>query len=315
MKYFRAYPWGMQLLLLVLMSFTLLSAAQVVIGSLMFKVTGVSPTQISGIGPGTSQTIINAALWVQGVGNFIIYFLTAFVFAYLAHPNPTGYVGMRRPVRIFHFPLVVAMMLGAMPVLAAAEGWVAMIDLGPTVKAEQLANDQVFRAFLDIHDPITLVRTLIILAIIPAMGEELFFRGVLMRLVKKRTSTMTVPILFTAAVFAYSHSTVYGLPSVFAAGILLALVYYWTGSLWCGIVAHMFFNGSQILLSYLGNDNYAVKSLMESASVPNSLVAAGAVVFGLSFYMLYKTRSPLPPNWDDDFQGEQPINIGNTIEE
>ena len=128
-----------------------------------------------------------------------------------------------------------------------------------------------------------------------------------MRFVKKRTRTMVIPVLFTAAVFSYAHTNIYGFLSIFIAGIMLAVIYYLTHSLWCGILGHFFFNGSQVILSYLGKSNATIKAFAESSTVPVYFVLAGAVVFGISFYLLWKNKTPLADNWTDDFPPEGPF--------
>ena len=112
---------------------------------------------------------------------------------------------------------------------------------------------------------------------------------------------MVFPVLLTAGVFALAHSQVYGLISIFLAGVLLAVIYNLTGSLWCSILAHLFFNGTQIILSYAGNNNAAIKQYMNNTEIPYYLVIGGAAVFCISFYLLIKNKTPLPPNWTNDY--------------
>jgi len=136
----------------------------------------------------------------------------------------------------------------------------------------------------------------------------MFFRGVFMKFVKKRTRTMLWPVIFTAVIFSATHTNVYGYISIFLAGALLAVIYYLTGSLWCSIIAHMFFNGFQVVLSYLGGTNAAVKAFEESSSTPVWFVVGGAIVFAGSFYLLLKNKTPLADNWTDDFPPSAPDN-------
>ncbi|MES2701097.1 MAG: CPBP family intramembrane glutamic endopeptidase [Bacteroidota bacterium] len=301
MKYFREYPWGMQILLFLLMAFTFMSAVAAIFFSLFHKVTGYDMAQLQTISASSPTPLINAAIVVQAVGSLFVYVLPAWVFAYLAHPRPAEYIGLRKPGKPVQIVLAVTLMLGAMPVLALIAELISHIDFGAKVKASQAANDNTMSAFLKVPDAFSLIRALLVLAILPAFGEELFFRGVLMRLAKKRSSSMLIPILFTAAVFAYSHTNIYGYLSIFLAGVLLATIYNLTGSLWCSIVAHALFNGSQVVLAYMANDNPAIKKFMDSNSVSWYLVVAGAAVFGLSLYLLMKNRTPLPADWDNDF--------------
>lgn len=299
MKYFRTYPWGMQLLLFLLMSFTFMSSIGAIVLGMFPKLTGFAIADLAGITAQSPAKLIHTSLVVQGIQNLFIFLLPAATFAYLAHPEPAAYLGLRKPGKPLQMLLVVLVMAGAMPVLILIENLIGQIDFGAKVKAAQAVNDNIMRAYLQMPTIADFLRTFVVMAIIPAVGEELFFRGTLMRFARKRSRTMIFPILFTAAVFSYSHTNIYGYLPIFLAGSLLALIYQLTGSLWCSIVAHMFFNGAQIVLHYIGGDG--IDKITEQGGVYYGIVAAGAVVFAGAFYMLLKHSTPLPQDWAEDY--------------
>lgn len=298
MRYFRTYPWGMQLMLFALMTFTFISAAAAIILGVFTKFTGYSVTQMATITPSSPAGLIHAVMVVQGFQSVAMFLTPAFLFAYLAHPKPVQYLGLRKPGNPAQWLWSLLTMAGAMPVLMFIQELISKINFGADVKAAQAQNEQLMQAFTQTSTPGALLFTLFIMAIIPGLGEELFFRGVLMRFVRKKSRTMWVPIVFSAAVFALSHANYYGLLSIFIAGALLASVYYLTGSLWCSIAAHAFFNGSQVIYSYMANRSAA---LAQADSIPLWLVAAGAAVLAGAGYMLYKQRTPLPAWWANDY--------------
>ena len=287
------------------MVYTMLGCAGVVIMSVMPKVTGFTATQLEGIGPNSSAALINVGIIVQGLSSLFIFMLPALLFAYLSHPRPAQYLGLRAPGKLIQLLLVVLIMLGATPILQMIEGLIGLINFGPKVKAAQEASDNMFNAFLSMPSFGSFLKVFGIMAVVPAFGEELFFRGILMRFAKQRSRTMLMPIFFTAVVFSYSHSNIYGYLSIFLAGVLLAVIYNLTGSIWCSIVAHLSFNGMQVILTYMSSRNTAVKTFMASTSVPMWLAAGGAVVFAASFYLLLKNKTPLPDNWSDNFTREE----------
>ncbi len=305
MKYFRSYPWGMQLFMFLMMVVTMIGFVGSMAFALIPKFTPYNLAQLEKllkvIDIHSPAALINVSILLQGFFNLFIFLIPALLFSYLAHPEPAKYLGFRKPGKWIQLVLVVFIMLGAMPILQMTEEWISHIDFGASVKASQAANDNITSAFLNMPTPATFIRTFIVIAIIPAFGEELFFRGILMRFAKKKSRTMVAPILFTAAVFAYSHTNIYGYLSIFLAGVLLAVIYNLTGSLWCSIAAHLFFNGFQIVVSYLSKNN----AVENNGGVPYYLVAIGAVVFGISFYLLLKNKTPLPENWTDDFTEEE----------
>jgi membrane protease YdiL (CAAX protease family) len=306
MKYFRSYPWGLQLLLFLLMIFTMSGFGVFLILTFLPKFSGYNFTQIEGLNEHSPMSLIRTSVIVQGITNLFVFLIPAWIFSYLAHPQPAKYVGLKPPGKGIQVILVLFIMLGAIPVLQMIETLISHIDFGAKVRADQAANDSLMNAFLTMPTFADFVRVFIVVAIIPAVGEEMFFRGILMRFAKKRTRTMVFPIIFTAVIFAYVHTNIYGYLSIFLAGILLAVIYNLTGSLWCNIIGHLFFNGLTIILAYMSNSNAAIKGFLENNSMPFYYVILGAIVFCTSFYLLLKNKTPLPDNWTDDFPPEGP---------
>jgi membrane protease YdiL (CAAX protease family) len=286
------------------MTFTMMSAATVFLYSLMPKLSGFTIQQLQTLNEHSPAKLIRTSIIVQGLGSIFVFLLPSLLFAYLSHPAPAKYLGLKAPGKNIQFILAILIMIGAMPVLSWIAELIGHIDFGAKVKAEQAVNDNMMKAYLRIPDAFSLMRVLVVMAIIPAVGEELFFRGVLMRMARKRSRTMLMPILFTAAVFAYAHTNIYGYLSIFLAGIILAVIYDLTGSIWCSIAAHLFFNGSQVVLAFLGNSNSSIKQTTTGSSVSLYLVAGGLALFCASFYLLLKNKTPLPDNWANDFDAK-----------
>jgi uncharacterized protein len=299
--YFRVYPWILQVflfgMLVIIMGWFSYSMVEIFLP----KFTSYKLTRLIAINEQSPASMINAAVIMQGILSAFIFLIPALLFSYWTTPRPAQYLGLRAPGKKIHLLLAVLIILGAMPILQMIEGLISMINFGPKIKADQEVSESMMKAFLNLPTFSSFVKAFIVLAIIPAAGEELFFRGILLRFVRKRSPTMVMPVIFTAVVFSLSHTNIYGYVSIFLAGVLLAVIYYLTRSIWCSILAHLFFNGTQIILAYWSNTNAAAKAFLENNSVPVYYVVGGAVVFGVSFYLLLKNKTPLPDNWTDDF--------------
>ena len=328
MKYFRYYPWGLQLLLFMLMTFTLSSFSIWCLGILTPKLTGITLEMVAAINEQSSFEVVKIGVYFQGISSIFIFAVPPLLFAYLTHPRPLAYIGLRKPGKAVQPILAILLMCGAMPLLMGIEALVSQIDFGMAVKQSQARSESLTKAFLYAPAFTDFIRIFIVMAIIPAVGEELFFRGIMLRfttraLISSRLKTghakaVRVAIVLVAMLFASFHSNIYGLVSIFIAGILLAYIYFLTNSIWCSILAHLCFNGSQVTLNYLANTNPAIKALMNSNVVPVWLLISGAVVFSVSLYLLIKNKTPLPDNWTNDFdEPEPPVSIdkneGNSI--
>ena len=96
-----------------------------------------------------------------------------------------------------------------------------------------------------------LLLALLTVAVVPAMSEELLFRGVLQgRLLGDRLGPH-LAIWLAAALFSAVHLEFAGFLPRLLLGALLGYAYRWTGSLWIPILLHLLFNGVQVGMTYL----------------------------------------------------------------
>ena len=89
--------------------------------------------------------------------------------------------------------------------------------------------------------------TVIALAVVTPIAEEIFFRGFLLRGLVNRWG-VAPGIIVSAAVFAALHFQPPVIAPVFITGLLLGALYWQTGSLWPGIFVH----AGQNLIATLG---------------------------------------------------------------
>ena len=88
----------------------------------------------------------------------------------------------------------------------------------------------------------------LVIAVTPAICEEMFFRGFVLSGLRRLGLW---PALFTCALlFGVAHSSVYRLIPTFFIGLLLSWLVWKTGSIWTGIVAHALNNGVAATLVY-----------------------------------------------------------------
>lgn len=89
-----------------------------------------------------------------------------------------------------------------------------------------------------------------LLAILPAICEEFFFRGALQPYLQKITKNIPLAIGITAFVFSAFHCEFSGFIPRFILGVYLGFLVYYTQSLWSSILAHFIHNTLSILMQY-----------------------------------------------------------------
>jgi membrane protease YdiL (CAAX protease family) len=94
------------------------------------------------------------------------------------------------------------------------------------------------------------ILNLIVLAITPAVCEEMFFRGVLQKFFVDNIRNKHIAILLTAFIFSAIHMQFSGLLPRFILGAVLGYLFYSSGSLWLSIVAHATNNALVVIAAF-----------------------------------------------------------------
>jgi uncharacterized protein len=94
----------------------------------------------------------------------------------------------------------------------------------------------------------SLISTIFCIAIIPAVCEELAFRGVLQPLLIGATKNIHLGIWLSALLFSFFHFQFYGFLPRLILGAMLGYIFVWSGGLWVSILAHLANNALAIFL-------------------------------------------------------------------
>ncbi|MEM9886111.1 MAG: type II CAAX endopeptidase family protein [Bacteroidota bacterium] len=105
-------------------------------------------------------------------------------------------------------------------------------------------------ALLVMESPSELIFNLITIAVVPALAEELLFRGVLQQKIRALSQRPHFSIWLAALIFSAVHGQFEGFLARLLLGAALGYLLYWTNNLWIPIIAHFFNNGIQVVLKY-----------------------------------------------------------------
>lgn len=148
-----------------------------------------------------------------------------------------------------------------------------------------------------------LIFVLLGIAIVPALAEEIFFRGFLQTNIERsgyRRSRPYVALVLASLIFAMVHGSPFKLPGLLALGLVMGYMSYRTNNLLVGSIAHAFNNGSIVLIMLLSPE------LMNTADPEAAMKANGmtdaALVGALGFlslllagalFMFHKLSQPI----------------------
>ena len=149
------------------------------------------------------------------------------------------------------------------------ETWMKNLEDEAAAVTEQMLNVDTFGGLL---------LNLVVIALIPAVGEELTFRGVMQQALTRKMKNPHVAIILSAAIFSFIHFQFYGfLPRMFS-GILLGYMFYITNSLWTSMLMHFLNNGTVVVLYYLNNKGIADIDVEHFGAMGGWMVALSAVL-------------------------------------
>lgn len=154
--------------------------------------------------------------------------------------NLLGYINQQMTLPAFLEPL---------------EAWMKMQEENAAMLTEQ---------FLRVHTFGGLIVNLLLIALLPAVAEELTFRGVLQKLFMgngekrligdeaiRQRKTPHIAIWCSAIIFSAIHLQFYGFVPRMLMGALFGYMLAWTGSLWIPILMHFTNNAIAVLLYFI----------------------------------------------------------------
>jgi uncharacterized protein len=117
-----------------------------------------------------------------------------------------------------------------------------------------------------------------VIGVLPALGEEIMFRGIIQNELNRGTRNIHVSIWFTAILFSAIHFQFFGFFPRMLLGALFGYLYYWSGSLWMPIFAHLLNNGAIVTALYLHQQGKITIDLEDQTAAPWPSIAISAVV-------------------------------------
>ena len=125
----------------------------------------------------------------------------------------------------------------------------------------------------------------ITIAVIPAIGEELLFRGILQNQLSYLLKKPHMAIWFTGFLFSFIHFQFYGFVPRMLLGVLFGYLYYWSGNLIVPIFAHFVNNGFTVIMYYCYQLNIIDIKLDDASHVSWSIVLIALLI--TTFFLAY----------------------------
>ncbi len=197
----------------------------------------------------------NAIKVIQFITTILGFLLPAVFTAYLLNRRPMYLLGFTQKINWKQVGIVCAIMITALFVSAFLSYVNERLPISESLKLrfDKMENDydQQVEAIIGLNSFGEYVLALILMAFLPALCEEALFRGGLQNFLTRSTKMPWLSIIIVSILFSAAHFSFYGfLPRIFL-GVILGLLYQYSGRLWLNIIAHFFNNALAVTMIYV----------------------------------------------------------------
>jgi uncharacterized protein len=242
----------------------------------------------------SSVTILKYFQVIQSLGLFIVPPLLA---GWVFERNITGYLALDRTPSWTAFGLVILAMVVMIPLVNGMIAWNESMELPEALsgmedwmKRTEEEAAKLTGAFLENNSTTGLLMNLFIIAVLPALGEEFLFRGVLQRLLHEWIRNIHAAILISALAFSAMHLQFYGLLPRFFLGVVFGYLFFWTGSLWIPIFVHFLNNATAVIYETMVANGKATEAFGTYGHDSWLLIILSAMLTGLVLFLVCRRR-------------------------
>lgn len=201
------------------------------------------------------------------------------------HINPMARMGVTRCVSGRNVLLVLLLAVAVQPLVSWTEQLNARIELPQFFALMELEADRMTHIFLDSHSVGRLLLNILIIAAVPAVCEELMFRGWIMRRLAGAMNPH-IAVWVSAIIFSAVHMQFSGFVPRMLLGAALGYTYYYTRSLLASMLFHFVNNALAVVLNYL-----VFTGITEESEPHWWLATASAAVSVAVVFYLWKYNS------------------------
>ncbi len=228
------------------------------------------------------------------IGAFII---PPIIYARLQSQKPFIYLNIRLPKPVWLLVTTILLMGSITPFLewsvfinqqmklpvfmASVENW---------MKYKEMEAEVLTKALLVMKSYESLFINLLIIAVIPAIGEELIFRGCIQRIISKATNNYHIGIWGAAVIFSAIHLQFYGFLPRMLLGALFGYMYVYSKSLLVPMLAHFYNNGTAVISAFvLQQQGKSLDTLTKPEHQKWYLVILSVIFTALLIRIMFKT--------------------------
>lgn len=182
----------------------------------------------------------------------------------------------------------IALLICSYPIIVATTTIFDYIELPTWMQNNDMEQFEALAQVLNMDGPLDLLVNLVIVALLPAIGEELIFRGIIQGELVKKLRNPHIAILIASIIFSAIHLQIEGFLPKLVIGLVLGYSYYWTKQIIYPMILHFLNNGMSVVGLYLAGGVADIEQV-ETPAASSTWIAAligAALVYFLVHYIL-----------------------------
>lgn len=199
-----------------------------------------------------------------GTRNFMrMVMLINHIFSFIIPASLTAWIAYKnnifKALRLQNLPklsfigLGFLMLVVSMPLVQYAYQVNKMIPLPQWMMDMENSTGNILEAIIAKENFYEIIVNVLLIAVIPAIGEEMMFRGIIQQQFGRLLKNEHITVWLSAAFFSAIHMQFQGFLARMILGALLGYLLIWTRSLWVPMIVHFLNNGIQVLMLYAMN--------------------------------------------------------------
>ncbi len=249
-----------------------------------------------------SDASIRLQIVQQALAQLLTFFLPACLFVLLYQEQPRHYLRLRFGGRYWLLALIaMVIMLLSIPLIDFLTSWNETWNLGALTRHARALSEsakQQVALMLSLATIPDLILQLLVVALVPAVCEEFFFRGCLQQILHRWFGNAHASVLVTALIFSLAHLDLYGFVPRLLMGALLGYLFYCSGSLLVNVGAHFFNNALIVVLYHLYHRGVLNAPPDHLMPLPWTLIVFCAVGALLLFVVYFAKNAEQKPRAD-----------------
>ena len=227
--------------------------AEMISRPIWYNMTGINPSKKLEV---AANPVYRDAFRVNQTIIFLVGFLLpAFVTAWALNRKPVKLIGLSYTINWKQVGLVCIIMLTALYASSAFSYLTKEIPIAESLRQQfdKMEADYIQQAaaIIGLNNFADFILAIIIMAFLPALCEEVLFRGGLQNYLTRATRKPWISIIIVSILFSLLHFSYYGFLSRMFLGVVLGFIFEYSGRLWLCVIAHFLNNALVVVVTYI----------------------------------------------------------------